>query len=675
MKVLRNIFKLIHGSGLAGAGIVAIWLAAGGAAYGQSTDIMDLSLEELKHVQVYSASMYLQSDREAPSAVTVISAEQIRQFGYRTLAEALRSVRGFDITYDRNYTSVGVRGFSRPGLNDQILLLINGHRLNDNIYNSAQLGTEFPLDIDLVERIEIVRGPSSSLYGTSAQLAVVNVITKNTQSMDGVELSGEAGGYGAYRLRSTLGGSYHGVEGMLSGTVYNTDGAARLFFPAFNSPETNHGIAVNADRDSSRSLFAAVHFRDFTLTALGSRREKGIPTASYDQVFNDHRSQTVDSSGFINLQYKRAVFQDAELTANVYFDRALYHGVYIYPPDVGEAVVLVDEDAAYGECVGFNARVGKTLWQKHKAVIGIDFRDNLVQDQTTYYLNSEQPDFSDRRNSLEWAVYGQDEFTLAKNLKVNAGLRHDQYQTFGGTTNPRLAFIYSPRRRTTFKFLYGQAFRAPSNYELYYADGVSQAANPYLRPEKIRTEEVLWEQDLTSNTRLAVSGFANQFSDLIGQQRNADGGFIVFNNVRGTHSQGMETEVAGKTRGGLEGRASYTLQSVDPSITLGLTGAPSQLVKGNVVIPLARRRFTLGFELQYTDSRTTVSGAKVGGYAISNLTLSSREFAGGFRVSASLYNVFNTPYRDPVGAEIRGSIVQQNGRDFRIQLLRAFSFR
>ncbi len=158
-----------------------IWmvLLAFEGAMAHSKDVMDLNPEDLKSVQVYSASMYLQSDREAPSSVTVITAEQIRQFGYRTLADALRSVRGFDVTYDRNYYYVGVRGFSRPGgYNDQILLLINGHRLNDNVYDSAQLGTAFPLDVDLIERIEIVRGPSSSLYGASAFLAVVNVIQK-----------------------------------------------------------------------------------------------------------------------------------------------------------------------------------------------------------------------------------------------------------------------------------------------------------------------------------------------------------------------------------------------------------------------------------------------------------------------------------------------------------------
>lgn len=214
-----------------------ILLAALEGACGQTKDIMDLNPEELKSVQVYSASMYLQDDREAPSSVTVITADQIRQFGYRTLADALQSVGGFDVTYDRNYANVGVRGFSRPGgYNDQVLLLVNGHRFNDNVYNSAQIGTEFPLDVALIERIEIVRGPSSSLYGASAFLAVINVITKSAQTAAGLELSFEAGGFGSYRGRSTIGGNYHGVDALFSGTIYDSAGPARLFFPHLTVP-------------------------------------------------------------------------------------------------------------------------------------------------------------------------------------------------------------------------------------------------------------------------------------------------------------------------------------------------------------------------------------------------------------------------------------------------------
>jgi len=660
----------------AGCISLLLWtlIAAPAVAIGQSKDIMDLSPEALKSIQVYSASMYVQSDREAPSSVTVITADQIRVFGYRTLADALRNVRGFDITYDRNYTYVGVRGFSRPGgYNDQVLLLINGHRLNDNVYDEADLGTEFPLDVDLIERIEIVRGPSSSLYGTSAFLAVINVITKSARSASGLELSTDAAGLGSYRGRATTAGTYHGVDGLFSGTIYGSAGASRLFFPAFDSPATNYGIAQKADRDSSRSFYGSLHFRDFVLEAVVGTREKGIPTASFGQEFNDNRSQTIDSSEHLTLRYSRPIFQNAEFIANLYFDRAIYHGVYVYLPAAGQVLDVLNEDASRGDVLGASARITKTLWQKHKATVGMEIRDNLRQDQTNYNLNPFLAVLDDRRSSQEWAAFVQDQFSISKDLLLNAGLRHDECQTFGGTTNPRVALIYSPLRRTTFKLIYGQAFRAPNNYELYYSDHVSVEPNPSLQPEKIRTEELVWEQDLGTDFRLSASGFGNQFADLINQEVDAKTGLIVYNNSESAHNRGVEVELGGKIPSGIEGRLSYTLQkTVDPSTGLWLPDSPAQMAKANIIFPMARHRLTFAFELQYTDSRKTVAGSQAGSYVVSNLTMTSREFAKGFRVSGSVYNVFNSLYSDPVGAEIVGSIVRQNGRDFRIQLTHTF---
>jgi iron complex outermembrane receptor protein len=305
----------------------------------------------------------------------------------------------------------------------------------------------------------------------------------------------------------------------------------------------------------------------------------------------------------------------------------------------------------------------------------MEFRDNLRQDQTNYNLNPFQPVLDDRRSSYEWAAFVQDEFTIRPGLILNAGLRHDQYQPFGGTTNPRVALIYSPRRRTTLKLIYGQAFRAPNDYELYYTDRVSIEPNPLLQPEKIRTEEFIWEQDIGRDFRISASGFGSQFTDLITQEIDPKTAFIVYENSQNAHNQGVEVEFGGKLPSGIEGRLSYTLQkTVDTSIGISLSDSPSQLAKANVIFPLARRSLTIGFELQYTDSRSTGAGTQVASYTVSNLTLTSREFAKGFHLSGSVYNIFNSPYSDPVGAEVLGSTVPQGGRDFRIQLTHTFHF-
>lgn len=142
-------------------------------------DLTEMSLEDLMEIEVdsvYGASKYLQKVTQAPASISIVTAEEIQKYGYRTLADVLRSVRGFYITYDRNYSYVGVRSFARPGdYNSRILVLVDGHRVNDNIFDQASLGTDFPVDVDLIDRVEVIRGPNSSLYLASAFLGVVNV--------------------------------------------------------------------------------------------------------------------------------------------------------------------------------------------------------------------------------------------------------------------------------------------------------------------------------------------------------------------------------------------------------------------------------------------------------------------------------------------------------------------
>jgi len=134
---------------------------------------------------------------ETPSSVTVIPAAEISAMGYRTLGEALRWVRGLFVTDDRNYTFLGVRGLQRPGdYNNKILLTLDGHSLNGAVYGDAAIGPELGLDLEQVERIEVVRGPGSTFYGSYAALAVVNVVTRRPHGEPGARFDLRAGGAG-----------------------------------------------------------------------------------------------------------------------------------------------------------------------------------------------------------------------------------------------------------------------------------------------------------------------------------------------------------------------------------------------------------------------------------------------------------------------------------------------
>ena len=151
------------------------------------TNLADLSIEQLMEIPVetvYGASKYEQKVTQAPSSITIVTADEIKKFGYRTLADVLRGVRGLYVSDDRNYSYLGLRGFLRPGdYNTRILMMIDGHRMNDNVYDGAYFSREAMLDVDLIDRVEVIRGPSSSIYGSSAFFGIVNVITKRGGEM------------------------------------------------------------------------------------------------------------------------------------------------------------------------------------------------------------------------------------------------------------------------------------------------------------------------------------------------------------------------------------------------------------------------------------------------------------------------------------------------------------
>ena len=214
---------------------------------------------------------------------------------------------GFYVTYDRNYSYLGVNGFGRPGdYNSRVLVLVDGNRINDDVYGEALIGTEFPVDVDLIDRIEVIRGPNSSLYVASAFLGVINIITKRTQSARHLTASGELASYGTFKTRLTYGRRFtNGLQTLLSGTYYDSQGHDQLYFKEFDSPLTNHGIAQNADGDRSRQLFANLSYGNFTVHAVYGSRDKQIPTGSFGTVFNDSRTQTVDAEGWLDVRYEK----------------------------------------------------------------------------------------------------------------------------------------------------------------------------------------------------------------------------------------------------------------------------------------------------------------------------------------------------------------------------------
>jgi len=329
---------------------------------------------------------------------------------------------------------------------------------------------------------------------------------------------------------------------------------------------------------------------------------------------------------------------------------------------------VLNKNFGHGKWWGEDVTFSKQIFETHRLSVGAEFRDNFQQDQGNYDLQPFVQYFRDSRTSNVSSIYAQDEIHLRQNLILNLGLRYDHYSIFGGTTNPRAALIYNPWDKTTFKFLYGQSFRAPNLFELFY-DAPGNKANPSLQPESVKTTEVVWEQYFANRFRTMVSGFYYPIHGLISQQVDPATRDAVFANAGSLNIRGLDFTLAKSTPGRLEGTVSYSFQDLTNTRTrMTVTNSPKHLVQASLSVPLIKQKVFASMDLQYVSSRATLEGQYSGAYVVPNFTLFTRNVLNRWEVSASLYNAFGQQYADPAGNGLAQDLLFQDGRAFRIKI-------
>lgn len=429
----------------------------------EAKKVYDLPLDQLANFEVVSASRFKQKSSEAPSAVEVLTAENIRSYGWRTLADALNSIRGLYIRNDRNYSYLGNRGFSRAGDYDsRVLIMIDGRRMNDAIFDSGFIGEEFLLDMNLIERIEYVPGSGSSVYGLNALLGVVNVITKRGRDVDGVRLSGEVGSLDTYRARATFGKQWkNGAELLLNGSHFTSHGNEKLFFSDFS--DVNGGIAQDTDQERNDRTFGKFSYGNFTLRGGYVNRYKSIPTASFGALFNEPNF-SVDSHTYLDLDYLTQINTNLGLEVRGFHHWYDYHAISPFDANFGTRPSVLPANAFEGSDArwwGGEIKLTSTQFAHHKLISGLEVQYDQRQHWVDYTVNSASPANHINNNGWRAGLYVQDEFRITNSLLLNAGLRLDQHHLINSLQlNPRIGLIWDITPAFTAKLLYGSAFRA-----------------------------------------------------------------------------------------------------------------------------------------------------------------------------------------------------------------------
>jgi outer membrane receptor for ferrienterochelin and colicins len=623
-------------------------------------DVQDLSLDSLLNLSISSAAKYEQKVSDAPASVSIITSEDIERYGYRTLEDVLMNVRGFYTSYDRNYTYVGVRGFGRPGdYNSRILLLINGHTMNDNVYGQAAVGTELSVNLEGVERIEIVRGPGSALYGTNAMFAVVNVVTKKAKDVDGLELTAGTGSYGRKSGWLTFGKELdNGVELFCSGLWADIKGD-NPYFSEYDDFSTNYGVAEDLDWDKYYGGVATVGYNHLKFQGLFTWREKGVPTASWETAFNESDNKTLDDHTYIEAKYENRVTADKNLMLRAYYDHYHYKGWFPYEVQCW--------DATDGNFAGSELQFLWDVKPNDRLTIGAEYQNHIRADYRLW--DEEYSYFDDDFPFNLWSLYLQNEYQVRPNLSLTLGVRRDEYSTVGSATTPRAAVVYNPLKSGTFKLLYGEAFRAPNIYEVNYDDpDLGYIPNYDLKPERIQTTEVVWEQRLTEQLLGVLCLYNYNMKDLIEQKYDPSDELIQFQNTSKIKASGLELELNARLHGGISGYANYTLQKTEVvGSDRKLENSPSHLIKLGVGCPTTRFLYTAA-QFYYETERITVFETKTKPFLLTNLNITTKPIFNHLRVSLLVRNLFDATYKFPGALEHLQDAITQDRRNIVIKL-------
>ncbi|WP_082507054.1 MULTISPECIES: TonB-dependent siderophore receptor [unclassified Duganella] len=641
---------------------LAVLLLAAANACAQDADLTTLPLEQLMSMEVYSASRFNQKATQAPSNVTILTSADIRAYGWRTLADALRSIRGLYTSNDRSYSYLGARGFLRSGdLNTRFLLQIDGTRINDPVFDQAQLGGEFPLDLELVDRIEFVPGPGSSIYGANAFFGVINVITRRAADLEGPRAMLEAGQAGTRSGSATYGWRDGDAELLLSASRGLSDGRD-LYFPEFQ------GTAQGLDWERITHLFARAQFGEWSMTLLDGARTKGMATASYGQPFNVPGGQTLDRLRLAEVGYRSQVLpMHGELTGRIFHGDYHYEGLFVNNEPFGS----INLDQTRARWWGAEASLFLQLTATQKLVVGAEYQYNSKLTLQNYDIEPRIVYLDDVAYGKRLGIYAQDEITLAEGLLLNAGVRYDRESSTGGVFSPRLALIAEVARETTLKAIYGSAFRAPNSYELFYGiDGQGgQLANPNLGRERIRSHELSLVRQLGPNARFTLTVYANQASGLITEVDDEELGLPIFRNVGRNRARGLEMEYERSWNNGARMRASLARQQV--SNAAGEVNSPRWLAKLNTTGHLSGA-WHAGVEGQYVSARGLIGGGEAGGFVLANLNLFSVGLTRHLDASFGVQNLFDRHYADPVSLGYRQRSMEQDGRRVYFKLKAAY---
>lgn len=490
--------------------------------------LLAASPEKLMTMSVTIAAQTSQPLASASSVVSVITADDIRATGTTNLMEILQSVPG--VYVKRNLFGakplITMRGAS--GVN--VLLMINGAPVKDLVWSPGIFWKGMPAH--LIERVEIVRGPGSALFGSDATAGVINVITRTAGKIEESEAGARAGSFASHSGWLHYGSAANGVEVGVMADVSATDGHAPSIDKDFLGQSGNARLGY-----ASQELHLSIA-RDQWRLLVDHTRHNDVEIGLTGAAVLDPLTRAHDQMTFLALLYDNERYApDWGLHGKLHYRDLEYgsgNGVWERPPGSGAQLNRLDSAERR-----LNVEASATYrgWHGHMLQFG---GGQVWQDlySIRQLLDGIPGAFAPEKMRRNAYVFVQDIWRLANDWELTAGARYDRYSDFGGTFNPRLALVWQAAPQLTSKLMYGQAFRAPSYLELY-SQTSANASNPDLKPEKSRTLELSFSWLAKRDLRLGVDLYRLVRTDVIAPETVAP---YRFQNFERYATSGLELE-------------------------------------------------------------------------------------------------------------------------------------
>ncbi|MCK9605209.1 MAG: TonB-dependent receptor [Methylomonas sp.] len=658
-------------------------------------DLMALSPAQLADISVSIASGTMKSLSHSAAVTSVITAEQIKAMGATELHEILETIPGMHVTIqpvtnDYNYSMRGIRNDT----NSEVLMMMNGTR-----FSVPYQGTHMPgmiIPVQNIQRVEVIRGPGSALYGADAFAGVINIVTKKAADLDGVTVGARGGNADTKSSWGQYGGQWQGWDvaaslqyshnGADPDRIIQADALTGTGFSSAPGPMQTQNERWNGHLNLQRKHwdlgFWAFNEADggFRAGTAGALDNKGKLNGS--NYLADVHYSTEDDLEDWELQ-PHASFLHTDVNANIYNTPP----GSVLPIDssgnVTDQLALTKGLVTFPDGMRFNTGVKNTVVNFELTSIYKGFTDHLLRLVSGYRyeeMNTQEarnfgvgvidgaslkPNAVNLASGLQnltgtpytfigdhhrdiWSMAIQDEWQIATDWHLTTGLRYDHYSDFGSTWNPRAALVWDINPKLTGKILYGQAYRAPSFLEQYQQNSPLFTGSPSLKPETIETTELAFDYRPTNNLRTTLNLFHYQIKDLIGGELVTQGAPLTETNTEGQQAYGSEFEWDWKFLPEWNLRGNYAWQYARNEANLRRV---SNVPEHHVYSALAWNfmpKWQIQTQINWVGHRLSSPGdtRTLPDYETIDLTLNAKRLFGHLDLTASARNLFDSHGRE-----------------------------